>query len=328
MVAAVEEERGDREREHRERREREQQQQSQNGFGPFDSESSSDALQLVGAARQQVAELRGHTADVVRLLSGAAAGAPPPVDGNAAALSSALALEPSDAAAASLRGYVRRKQGRFREAAEDYSRALAGISRKDPNSSSSSSSTTPYSVSSNAAPASASATARLHVSLAYCLAKAGDPSGAVSHYDAAIELEEGEEERKDATRRAADRKESSGGGSSSPNASLSHARHNRGVLLARRGEHAAAVEDFNAALAALGPSAFSSANSSSASASPNDGGAVAALLFSRGSSLDALGRFDEAVTDYMRALSVGGNGNKNGGKQQQQVSAAAKPLRR
>ena len=58
--------------------------------------------------------------------------------------------------------------------------------------------------------------------------------------------------------------------------------------------------------------------------SPNDGGAVAALLFSRGSSLDALGRFDEAVTDYMRALSVGGNGSKNGGgKQQQQVSAAA-----
>ena len=122
--------------------------------------------------------------------------------------------------------------------------------------------------------------------------------------------------------------ESSGGGSSSPNASLSHARHNRGVLLARRGEHAAAVEDFNAALAALGPSAFSSANSSSASASPNDGGAVAALLFSRGSSIDALGRFDEAVTDYMRALSVGGNGNKNGGKQQQQVSAAAKPRKR
>ena len=150
----------------------------------------------------------------------------------------------------------------------------------------------------------------------------------MAHYDAAIELEEGEEERK---RKASSSSSSSSSssGSSSANASLSHARHNRGVLLARRGEHAAAVEDFDAALAALGPGALSSC---SASDSASDGsGAVAALLFSRGSSLDALGRFDEAVTDYMRALSVGGNGNGDGGKQQQQqqASAAAKPpLRR
>ena len=126
--------------------------------------------------------------------------------------------------------------------------------------------------------------------------------------------------------------------SSSPNSSLSHARHNRGVLLARRGEHAAAVEDFNAALAALGPAALSASSTSASAANSSnnngDGSAVAALLFSRGSSLDALGRFDEAVADYMRALSVGGNGGSGGGKQQQkqqqQASAAAAkpPLRR
>ena len=72
------------------RGERGEPQNSGSGGAFFDSESSAaDTLQLVSAARQQVAELRAHTADVVRLLSGAGASSSSPAPSVLASASAA-----------------------------------------------------------------------------------------------------------------------------------------------------------------------------------------------------------------------------------------------